>query len=571
MSLRAAIYARVSTDVQRENYSIPSQIQEILRYAQIRNLSLVGDRFVDPGTGKDTLNTPGAIPAFVDDYTSTELSRPGLNACLSFLNSKGFDVLIVHAIDRLARDPYFRQTIEREVAALGAKVEYVLGNYDESPEGEVRKDLDATFAKWENAKRVERTNRGKKRKAEMGKLVAGLAPYGYRIDRDAFGGMAVYEPEAQVIQMMFRWYVEMRLSVHQIVRELDNLGIKTYQNFDTWSVATICKMLTNTAYIGYFFYNQNKRHGKKMVKRDESEWTRIECTPLVPVDVFEAAQEILKENKERLRKQPRHFYLLAGMVVCAECRRPYLAQTITPGKSRKQIQQGYRHRLKHGHCSNRWITTTVLDPLVWDRVVNILLNPMSLREGYEQNIEQERQKQARQIKHLETLELGIEKLQAKKARLQAIYLDPDIGMTKDDYLSEKKLLEDQIKAAKDDAEKIGKELKRVPTESDLKNLEIMASSLVEALGNNLDISPQDKRHVLEMLNLKVLISSDRKIKLEGWFTPESDGFSSTASACWPRRSLHAGWRIGRKRHRAPARQVPPGQAGQGRAAFRVHS
>src|SRR6266496_254313 len=184
MSLRAAMYPRVSTDVQRGNYSIPSQVKDMVRYAEERGYVLVGDRFIDPVTGQDTSKVDGAIPAYVDDYTGTELSRPGLNACLAFLQSTGFDVLIAHSIDRLARDPFFRQTIEREVASLGARVEYVLGNYDESPEGEVRKDLDATFAKWENAKRVERSNRGKKRKAEMGKFVSGRAPYGYRVDLD---------------------------------------------------------------------------------------------------------------------------------------------------------------------------------------------------------------------------------------------------------------------------------------------------------------------------------------------------------------------------------------------------
>src|SRR5215216_3906278 len=170
--MRAAMYPRVSTDIQRGNYSIPSQIKDMMHYADVRNYTLVGDRYVDRENGQDTDNVEGSVPAFVDDYTSTELSRPGLNACLSFLNSTGFDVLIVHTIDRLARDPSFRQTIEGEVESMGARVEYVLGNYDESPEGEVRKDLDATFAKWENAKRVERCNRGKKRKAEIGKFVA---------------------------------------------------------------------------------------------------------------------------------------------------------------------------------------------------------------------------------------------------------------------------------------------------------------------------------------------------------------------------------------------------------------
>lgn len=97
----------------------------------------------------------------------------------------GFDVLVVHALDRMARDPYIRQTLERELLAHGAKVEYVLGNYDETPEGEVRKDLEATFARWENAKRVERCNRGKREKARNGLFVCGKAIYGYEQDESA--------------------------------------------------------------------------------------------------------------------------------------------------------------------------------------------------------------------------------------------------------------------------------------------------------------------------------------------------------------------------------------------------
>ena len=59
-----------------------------------------------------------------------------------------------------------------------------------------------------------------------------------------------------------------------------------------------------------------------------------------------------------------------------------------------------------------------LEPLVWEGVVNILLNPKSLREGYEQTIEREQQKQARRIQHIETLQAAIEKLYAKRGRLQ---------------------------------------------------------------------------------------------------------------------------------------------------------
>ena len=138
MSKRAAIYARVSTDIQRDNFSIPSQVAECVRLAKKRGYTIVADQYVNPENGYDTPAGKDAIPAFVDDYSSRELSRPGLDAALLYLEKVGYDVLIVLALDRLARDPYIRQTLEREFTTRGAKVEYVQGSYEETPEGEVR-------------------------------------------------------------------------------------------------------------------------------------------------------------------------------------------------------------------------------------------------------------------------------------------------------------------------------------------------------------------------------------------------------------------------------------------------
>jgi len=56
------------------------------------------------------------------------------------------------------------------------RIEYVLGNYEETAEGEVRKDLDATFAKWENAKRVERLLAGKIAQSGAGLFVVRACP-----------------------------------------------------------------------------------------------------------------------------------------------------------------------------------------------------------------------------------------------------------------------------------------------------------------------------------------------------------------------------------------------------------
>ncbi len=86
-----------------------------------------------------------------------------------------------------------------------------------------------------------------------------------------------------------------------------------------------------------------------------------------------------------------------------------------------------------------------------------------------------------------------------------------------------------MKAANTGAEKITKELQRIPSPNDLKSLEQFAAKITNGLGHNLDISPADKRQIMQMLNLKVLISKDGAMKLEGWFAPESDDLLSTTS------------------------------------------
>jgi site-specific DNA recombinase len=282
-------------------------------------------------------------------------------------------------------------------------------------------------------------------------------------------------------------------------------------------------MLKNTTYAGYMYYNKTKRRPhKRAISRDESEWIEMKCPAIIPQEIFDLAQERLKENKERLRKQPKRFYLLSGMVFCSNCNHMYTGSINTP----TGIRRGYRHKLSGGHCCNRWINTEKLEPIVWNAITEILLDPYSLRRGYEKMMALEESRQSRQIKHLEALNSGIEKLHAKHQRLQTVYLDPDIGMSKEEYLTEKKLLDDQLKATQEEVEKVEKELSYIPSESDLVQLEEMAGHLTETLGYNLDIPETEKRRILELLNVKVLISPDKEMKLEGYFFPQSNGLLS---------------------------------------------
>ena len=252
MNKRAIIYARVSTDDQRNNYSIPSQVAEIKKYIEAKGYALVGNRFVDPDTGQDAVS---GTPAYVDDFSSRELSRPALDAAYEYLELYGYDVVVVYSIDRLDRDPYKLRTHEYGFIKGGASVEYVKGDYAETPDGQFMKTVVGAAAKLDNDWRTERFNRGKRQKARRGLFVSGRAPYGYRINRDALGGLEVMEEEAETVRWIFEAYVNNGLSIYGIVDALNQNGAKP-QDGGNWQKSTIAHILVNPVYSGTFYYNK---------------------------------------------------------------------------------------------------------------------------------------------------------------------------------------------------------------------------------------------------------------------------------------------------------------------------
>ncbi len=526
MSKRAAIYARVSTDMQRDNFSIPSQVAECMKYVESKRYMLVGNQFVDVENGRDVApETPNSIPVFVDDYTSRELSRPSLDAAIYFLEQIGYDVLIVHALDRLARDPYIRQTLEREFNKRGARVEYVLGSYEESPEGEIRKDLDATFAKWENAKRVERCMRGKKRKAEGGKWVAGVIPFGYQEDPNNRGVLIIEPTSAAVVQRIFHLYTVENRSIREIARILTDEGHMPYRGGSEWAKTTVNHILVNTAYIGNCYFNRRKRVGGKHILKDKEEWIQIACPPIIDIPIFDKVQKRMKHNMDYVRKHPSRLYLLSGMILCSECDRPYLAQTAKANKNRRRNDaQSYRHRLKAGHCMNKTMSARVLDPLVWDRVIGILEDPEALLEGYNRSLDQLRDSQSRKFFQIEVLEKGLHKEKVRRQNLNAAYLDPDIKMSKSEYLDQKLQIDNAVQSIELDLLKLRADVEEIPEPASLEALQRFSAEVMEEIYSEGEVSLEKKRQLLEMMHVKVLLKPDGSFKLAGWFNvDEQDG------------------------------------------------
>jgi len=526
---RAIIYSRVSTDDQRSNFSIPTQIAECVKYCQNNGYTLVGNLYVDKQSGLDVEKNDNSIPAYVDDYSSREMNRPGLDAALTYLEDYGFDVVVVHAIDRLARDPYIRQTLEKEFYRRGAKVEFALGNYDDSPEGEVRKDMDATFAKWENAKRVERCNRGKRGKAEKGLYVGGRTPYGYILDAKGMGGLSIHPEQAEVVRFIYALYGEQNYSMHGVRLELEKRGIPSYTGKPNWHLSAIRNILTNTAYKGFVHYNKSIcRSNSDRKMREKREWIKIDITPLVDVQLFNLVQMRIKDHREALRRQPTHFYMLSGMIRCAECEKPYRAnfQNDRP-KHHRKAYRSYRHKRSEGQCMDKEVTAVRLEERVWDAVKEMLLDTEVLRQAYHQAQQLDVENRSRSRTLLDGYYRSAGKLEQQLNNLTRAYTDPDIQMTKSEYLAQRVQIERDLSEIRAKIEEIESIPTAVPTQSQFEDLESFAQKVGERIANvDWDPTPESKRQVLELLHAKVILSKDGSGKVTGWFG-ETSGFSYT--------------------------------------------
>jgi site-specific DNA recombinase len=499
---RAVIYARVSTDIQRENYSVPTQIEECVKFAELRGYAIVGEQHVDPDTGLDQITEKGGTLAYVDDISHSELNRPSLDAALNYLERVGFDILVVHALDRMARDPYIRQTLEREFSARNAMVEYVLGNYDDTPEGEIRKDLDATFAKWENAKRVERCMRGRRKKARSGLWAGGKVLYGYEQNESALGGLASVEEQARVIRRIFELYAIHGESIRGIAQTLTDEGAATWSGNSHWGKSSVARILKNPAYIGRAHYDG----------------IEIEITPIVEEWIFEEAQRRLEQNKKLMRRRPKRPYLLTGMIFCEECKGPYFAQTKKPNAANRQIHTriAYRHRMTEGHCINREISARKIEPAVWEEIREMLMDPERLLRGYEASLERQKATHERQRQHLISLGSRIQKFKQQRQNLNMAYTDPDIPMSKAEYIQQKTVIDREIGELGQEIETLEVQLAKIPTPAELKTLEEFSARVREKLLHGKP-TKEDKRRILEMLHVKTWIYLDGRIRIDGWF------------------------------------------------------
>lgn len=365
---RAVLYARVSKDDRsKDGRNLAGQVEMGQEYASEKGYRIVAE------LSEDDRGASGA-----------DIDLPQLNRIREMARAGQFDILVVRELDRLSRNLAKQLIVEEELNRFGVRVEYVLAEYDDTPEGRLQKHIRATIAEYEREKIKERMNRGKRLKVKAGSvIVAGRPPYGYRLLKDDKTMMLeVIEDQGRIIKIIFGWYLE-GVSLWGIARRLDELNVPPpKKDSKSWHKTTISNILDNQTYTGVWHYGKAaKDKDGKLRKHPKEEWLAVEVPAIIPVAVWQKAQAQRGQNKDNSKRNIKNEYLLSKLTTCGVC-----ASRVFAKSSRDGNWTGYyyvcssRQNKKKSACEFPVIQSRKLDAKVWEWVKEYFKDEKTLHE-----------------------------------------------------------------------------------------------------------------------------------------------------------------------------------------------
>ncbi|MFE1626995.1 recombinase family protein [Brevibacillus reuszeri] len=280
--MRAALYIRVSTQEQVENYSIESQRERLEAYCKAKEW-LVSDVYIDGG------------------YSGSNMDRPALQRLLHDLER--FDAVVVYKLDRLSRSQRDTLTLIEE-HFLKNKVDFVsiTETLDTStPFGKAMIGILSVFAQLERETIAERMRMGLIKRAEEGYRGMGgdYDPAGYKRKN---GELILVEDEAKHIQEAFNLY-EQYHSITKVQKRLKELG------YTVWRFRRYRDILSNKLYCGFVSFADQHYIGRH--------------EPIITEEQFNRVQLLLSRHRGRNAFKAKES-LLSGLIQCGHCSEQYV-------------------------------------------------------------------------------------------------------------------------------------------------------------------------------------------------------------------------------------------------------
>lgn len=392
-------YVRVSTVKQGvRGSSLAEQKSAIDAYAARNALSVVG--------------------WYEEMETAAKRGRREFTEMLAKLKAGKADGLIIHKIDRSARNLRDWSDLG-DLIDRGIDVRFVSDNFDMlSRGGRLSADIQAVVA----ADYI-RNLRDEVKKGLYGRLKQGIypfaAPIGY-LDTGK-GNLKDIDPiKGPLVRHLFERYATNTVNFEQLRNELAVMGLRNADGRPLYP-NSLSLILNNPFYAGVI---RIRRSGETFPGAHE---------PLIPVDVFERVQRILRSKT--VGKAERHSYLLRRMVKCSLCG----VRTLTGETAKSHVY----YRCHGRNCRGVSWRGDALEAIAFSHIVRIRLNERDMGDLRDlvKNEYRARHGDIERIKASLTLQL--QRIEGRLSRLTDLLVDGTLDGATYNARKEKLLLERQ--------------------------------------------------------------------------------------------------------------------------------
>jgi site-specific DNA recombinase len=297
----AVIYVRVSPGRgqaakggEPDGYSIPAQREACKRKAT-------------------SLKAP-VIEEFVERSESAKTAdRPELQRLLTFITEHPVKYVIVHKVDRLARNRADDVAINLALHQAGATLVSVSENIDQTPSGLLLHGIMSSIAEFYSRNLATEVIKGSVQKAKNGGT-PGRVPLGYLNVRRIIDGLESRTVEVDPVRgPLMRWafeaYVTGEWTIRNLLAELTQRGLTTVPGPKTASKplsdSQLHQLLRHPYYMGLVRYQGVLYPGKH--------------PRLVTPEVWQKVQELLTAKNLAGEKQREHRHYLKGSIYCGQC------------------------------------------------------------------------------------------------------------------------------------------------------------------------------------------------------------------------------------------------------------
>ena len=277
-----------------EGFSIPAQREGCKRKAQSLEAAVV-EEFVERGESAKTAD------------------RPELQRMLAFLAEHPVKYVIVHKIDRLARNRADDVAINLAIRQAGAELVSVSENIDQTPSGLLLHGIMASISEFYSRNLATEVLKGTVKKAERGGT-PGRAPIGYLNVRRMVEGREVraveVDPErGPLMAWAFETYATGEWTIRRLLAELTVRGLTTAPGRKNPGrplvVSHLHTLLRNPYYMGMVRYRGVVYAGKH--------------EPLVTPEIWHEVQKLLSAKYLTGEKDREHPHYLKGSIYCGQC------------------------------------------------------------------------------------------------------------------------------------------------------------------------------------------------------------------------------------------------------------